>query len=105
MARGEQGQNMCAPCDTLSEKFRIVHAKSKSFEEGLKLLPQTRRELQTNTNIANGLAATYATLQGVNIAFGLATLPCSIPQRWLKGLIGGTVGLGAYVQEGDAGEA
>ena len=34
-----------------------------------------------------------------------ATLPCSIPQRWLKGLIGGAAGLGAYVQEGDPGEA
>ena len=108
LARAKQGQNMCAPCDTLIEKFRIVHAKSKSFEEGLKLLRQTRRELQTNTNIANGLAATYATLQGVNIAFGPATLPCSIPQRCLKSLIGGSsrpgcLRAGRRRRRGDAG--
>ena len=42
-------------------------------------------------------------LQSFNVAFGLATFPCSIPQQWLTGLIGGAAGLGAYVQEGDAG--
>ena len=104
VARDKPAQNLCAPCDILGEKLRIVRAKSRSFEEGLDMLRTTRQELQTNTNIAGGLATTYLILQGVNIAFGLATLPCSIPRQWLKGLLAGAGGLGAYVQGGTASE-
>ena len=97
-------QNMCAECDLLIEQLRIVRGKSRAFDEGLRLLQRTRQDMQTNTSIADGLAVAYVTLQGVNIAFGLATLPCSISQQWLRGLIGGAAGLGAYVQEGNASE-
>ena len=98
-------QNMCAECDLLREQFRIVGEKSDVFDEGLQLLRRTRRDLDRSTSVAAGLASAYAVLQSLNVAFGLATLPCSIPQQWLRGLIGGAAGLGAYVQEGDAGTA
>ena len=98
-------QNMCAECDLLKEQLRIVIEKGEVFDDGLQLLRRTRRDMEADRSVAGGLAAAYTTLQGLNIAFGVATLPCSIPQRWLKGLIGGAAGLGAYVQEGDPGEA
>ena len=98
-------QNMCAECDLLTEQLRIVIEKGEVFEDGLQLLRFTRREMEADRSVAGSLAAAYTTLQGLNIAFGVATLPCSISQRWLKGLVGGAAGLGAYVQEGDAGEA
>ena len=70
-----------------------------------RLLQEARRTLQANKNIADGLAATYVILQGLNVSFGLATLPCSISYQWLKGLIGGAGGLSTYLQDGDAGQA
>ena len=98
-------QNMCTDCDRLREQRRIVADKTEVFDEGLQLLQRTRREMDRNRSAADGIAAAYTILQSLNIAFGLATLPCSIPQQWLKGLIGGAAGLGAYVQEGDGGQA
>ena len=104
-AAGPSGQTMCAECDVLREKRSIVQAKARAFDEGLRLLQEARRELQANKNIADGLAATYVILQGLNVSFGLATLPCSISYQWLKGLIGGAGGLSTYLQAGDAGKA
>ena len=104
-AQGRRAQNMCAECDVLREQLAIVRGKSEAFAEGLQLLRQTRRDLGANRSVANRLAAAYTSLQGLNVAFSLATLPCSIPHQWLKGLIGGAAGLGVYVQERDAGEA
>ena len=104
-AAGPSGQTMCAECDVLQEKQRIVQAKARAFDEGLRLLQEARRTLQVNKNIADGLAATYVILQGLNVSFGLATLPCSISYQWLKGLIGGAGGLSTYLQDGDAGQA
>ena len=104
-AAGPSGQTMCAECDVLREKRRIVQAKAKAFDEGLRLLQAARRELQANKNMADGLAATYVILQGLNVSFGLATLQCSISYQWLKGLIGGAGGLSTYLQDGDAGTA
>ena len=98
-------QNMCADCDLLKEQLRIVIDKGEVFDDGLQLLRRTRRDMEADRSVAGILAAAYTTLQGLNIAFGVATLPCSIPQRWLRGLIGGTAGLGGYVQDGDAGDA
>ena len=95
---------ICAECDVLHERLRIVREKGEVFNEGLQLLRQARRDMESDRTVAGALAAAYTTLQGLNIAFGVATLPCSIPQGWLRGLIGGAAGLGAYVQEGDAGE-
>ena len=95
---------MCTDCDRLREQRRIVADKVEVFDEGLQLLQSTRREMNRNRSAADGIAAAYAILQSLNVAFGLATLPCSIPQQWLRGLIGGAAGLGAYVQEGDRGE-
>ena len=103
-AAGPSGQNMCAECDVLQEKLRIVRAKARAFDEGLGLLQKARGELQSNKNIADGLAATYVVLQSLNVSFGLATLPCSISYQWLKGLIGGVGGLSDYLQDGDAGQ-
>lgn len=96
-------QNLCADCDRLRERFRIVGEKAAVFDDGLHMLRETRRELAGNASAANGIAAAYVILQSLNVAFGLATLPCSVPQQWLKGLLGGAAGLGAYVQENDAG--
>ena len=104
LAQGRPSQNMCADCDRLREQISIVQEKGAVFYEGLQLLQRTRRDMEAARDIAGGLAAAYTTLQGLNIALGVATLPCSIPQRWLRALIGGAAGLGTYVQEGDAGE-
>ncbi len=104
-AAGPSGQNMCAECDVLREKLRIVQAKARAFDEGLGLLQKARSELRSNKNMADGLATTYVILQGLNVSFGLATLPCSISYQWLKGLIGGAGGLSDYLQDGDAGKA
>ncbi len=104
-ATGPSEQNMCAECDVLREKLRIVQAKTRAFNEGLGLLQEARGELRSNKNIADGLAATYVILQGLNVSFGLATLPCSISYLWLKGLVGGAGGLSTYLQDGDAGKA
>ena len=98
-------QNMCADCDRLREQLRIVAEKAEVFDAGLRMLRATRREMTSNRSAAAGLAAAYTILQSVNVAFGLATLPCSIPQQWLRGAIGGAAGLGAYVQDSDAGDA
>lgn len=102
---GSRPQNLCADCERLREQLRIVGEKAEVFDNGLQMLRETRRELASNTGVADGIAAAYLILQSLNVAFGLATLPCSIPQQWLRGLVGGTAGLGAYVQEGDPGEA
>ena len=104
-AGGPSGQRMCAECEVLREKRRIVQAKARAFDEGLRLLQEARRELQANKNMADGLAATYVILQGLSVSFGLATLPCSISYQWFKGLIGGAGGLSTYLQDGDAGTA
>ena len=104
-AQRRPAQNMCAECDLLGEQLRIVGDKVEVFDDGLQMLRRTRREMDRNTSAAAGIAAAYTILQSLNVAFGLATLPCSIPQQWLRGLIGGAAGLGAYVQEGDAGDA
>ena len=50
-----------------------MRGKSEGFEDGLQLLQQARRDLEANATIANGIAAAYTTVQGLNIAFGLAT--------------------------------
>ena len=96
---------MCVECDTLTAQLRIVRDKIRVLEEGSTLLATTRNELASNAAAAERFANAYLVLQGSSIALGVATLPCSIPLRWLKGLIGGASGLGSYVQEGDAGQA
>ena len=55
-------------------------------------------------NMANGFATAYAILQSVNVSLGLATLPCAIPARWLRGLFAGSGSLSALVNRGDAGD-
>ena len=97
-------QDMCADCDRLREQRRIVAQKAAVFADGLEMLQRARREMARNRTAADGIAAAYTILQSLNIAFGLATLPCSISQGWLRGLVGGAAGLGAYVQEEDGGE-
>ena len=97
-------QSMCVECDSLREQLRIVGEKIQVFDEGTGLLRRTLGDMDRNANAAAGLASAYAILQGLNVAVGLATLPCAIPQPWLRGLLGGAAGLGAYVQDGDAGQ-
>ena len=48
-------QNMCAPCDELRERLRIVNGKYRTLGDGLSLLQRARGELETNTDIANGI--------------------------------------------------
>ena len=105
VARDKPGQNMCADCEVLREKLRILRGKYRTFGEGLRLLQGARREFETNTGIANGIAATYTILQVLKLSFGLATMPCSISVQWLKALLGGAAGLGSYVEDGKPGEA
>ena len=99
------GKSMCVECDKLNAQLRIVRDKIASFEEGREILEATRRELQSDATRAKRFAKAYMTLQSANIGLGIATLPCSIPARWLKGLIGGASGLGSYIERRDAGEA
>ena len=100
-----QPQNLCADCDRLSEQLRIVREKAEVFDDALQMLRETRRELASNAGAADSIAAAYLILQSLNVAFSLATLPCLVPQQWLRGLVGGAAGLGAYVQEGDPRDA
>ena len=102
---GATEASMCVACDTLNAQLRIVEDKMRSFEGGRELLETTRRELRRDARNADRLANAYITLQGASVVVGVATLPCSIPPRWLKGLIGGASGLGSYVQERDVGQA
>lgn len=99
------GVSMCVECDALNAQLRIVRDKIRSFEEGRALLANTRRELAGDAAHAERFANAYVALQGSSIAVGVATLPCSIPLQWLKGLIGGAAGLGSLIQEGNPGEA
>ena len=94
----QRPQVMCAECDVLHEKLRIVEEKRQIFSEGLRSLASARAELERNSAIANGIGAAYIILQTLNISFGFATLPCSVPAQWLTTIM---AGVGAYVQ-GDA---
>ena len=96
---------MCVECDTLNAQLLVVRDKIASFEEGREVLETTRRELRSDATKANRFAKAYMTLQVVNVGLSIATLPCSIPVRWLEGLIGGASGLGSYVEKRDVGEA
>ena len=84
---------MCVECEALNAQLRIVRDKIASLEGGREILETTRRELRSDATRANRFAKAYMTLQGANVGLGIATLPCSIPVRWLKGLIGGASGL------------
>ena len=100
---GSRPQNLCADCNRLREQLRIVGEKAEVFDGGLQMLRETRRELASNTGAADGIAAAYLILQSLNVAFGLATLPCSVPQQWLRGLVGGAAGLGCLRAGGRSG--
>ena len=64
-AQGLPAQNMCVECDLLQEQFRIVRDKGEVFDDGLRLLRRTRRDLDADRSVADGLAAAYTTLQGL----------------------------------------
>ena len=93
--------SMCVECDALNAQLRIVREKRRSFEEGRKLLVNTQKQFRRDVGNADRFASAYMALQGTSIVVGVATLPCDVPTRWLKGLIGGASGLGSYIQDAD----
>ena len=102
-----QGASICAECNVLREKFRIVSDKRRTFGAGLRSLASVRAELEGNTRIAAGIGAAYLILQSVNVSLGLATLACPVPGTWLqvlrlRGVMGGASGTAAYVEGGNA---
>ena len=95
----------CVECDSLVTKLEILREKDKTLIQGIQMLTEAQEDLFFNEGISDAFASTYLILQGVNVSLGLATIPCSIPLNWLKGVVGGSGALAEYIQEGDAGRA
>ena len=88
----------CVACDELRVKLRVVRNQQNVLDQGLAMLEQAGRELQSNEDMADGFAAAYGVLGGSSIVLGAGTLPCSLPVQWLRGLWGGSGFLGAWIQ-------
>ena len=97
-------QIMCADCDVLKEQLRIVDRKLAYTNDGLEMVQQARTEFDRNADLADGFATAYVVLQGVNISFGLAVLPCGIPASWLKGVMASTGAASAVLHGEGAGK-
>ncbi len=101
-ASSATAQEMCANCEALEEKLRIVELRLNHATESIAALREARAEFNRNVNMADGFATAYAILQGVNVSLGLANLPCSIPGQWLRGLFAGTRALYELASDGSA---
>ena len=62
------------------------------------MLRKARNDLIYNETVSDAFGAAYVTLQSLNISLGMATLPCSVPDAWVKNVVVGSGTLAGFIR-------